>query len=46
MTLIKRLLGRAVCFFSDHKRVSDGTWGGYGWTCPRCGKNDFAIHDM
>jgi hypothetical protein len=43
---MKRLFWRLVCLVIDHKRVGDDTWGGYGWTCPRCGENDCCIHDM
>lgn len=35
-----------LCSWGEHARLSDDTWGGYGWTCPHCGKNDFGIHDM
>lgn len=35
-----------VCSVGEHHRVGDDSWGGYGWTCPHCGKNDFGIHDM
>jgi hypothetical protein len=39
-------LRRLICLLFDHKRIGDDTWGGYGWTCSRCGKNDYGIHDM
>jgi hypothetical protein len=41
-----KMLRRIWCLLFDHDRVGDDTYGGYGWTCPRCGKNDFGIHDM
>lgn len=44
---MRRFFGLLCClFFDDHHGVSDGSWGGYGWTCKYCGKNDFSIHDM
>lgn len=40
------LLRKLLCALFGHRGVSDDTWGGYGWTCQRCGHNDFSIHDM
>lgn len=40
------LLSKLICFLAGHRAISDDTWGGYGWTCRRCGKNDYSIHDM
>ena len=45
-TKVLRLLRLIGCLIFDHYRVGDDTYGGYGWTCRRCGKNDFGIHDM
>lgn len=40
------VLKRVWCLITDHNRVSDDTFGGYGWTCSCCHKNDYGIHDM
>jgi hypothetical protein len=42
MAFIRKLL----CALIGHNNRGDDTWGGYGHTCQRCGKNDYSIHDM